>query len=126
MKKNHLNIILAGTNQTRCNNMASRVRFQGHKVDLVDSGFQTLNEIEKQDNEYQMVFFLGDMLEDMQSTEAISHLRVIKGPKQLFILHIADEKESLGLSIQNGSSMVLPDENFNQIISALEQALKLI
>ena len=106
--------------------MASRVRYQGHKVDLVDSGFQTLNEIEKQDSDYNMVFFLGDQLDDMQSTEAISHLRVLKGPKDLFILHIADDKESLGLSIQNGSSMVLPDENFNQILSGLDQALKLI
>ena len=126
MKSEKLNIILAGNNPNRCNNMASRLRYQGHKVDLISSGFQVLSEIEKKDTDYSIVFFLGDGLDEMMALEAISHIRVVKSQEKLFIIHVVDENSEVVHSIQEGANVVLADENFNKIVEALETAIKTI
>ena len=85
MKNEHLKIILACSNQTRSAHMASRIRYQGHKVELVSSGFQTLHELEQEKNDTNLILFLGDGLEDMGCLEVISHIRVIKNQMKLFM-----------------------------------------
>jgi hypothetical protein len=125
MKQEHLKIILACSNPTRSRNMASRVRYQGHKVELVSGGFQTLHEIESETSEINLILFLGDDLEDMGCLEAITHTRVVKNQMQLFIIHVVDDEDDVETSISNGSNIVLTDDNFNKVNEAMAKAAKI-
>jgi hypothetical protein len=126
MKKSaHLNILLACNNQIRSGNMASRIRYIGHRVDLVSGGFQTLHEIEHSKNKTQLVLILGDQLDEMGSLEVLSHLRVVKNKEELFIIHVVDNLEDVTASIDAGTNIVLSDDNFNKINQAIEKATKI-
>jgi hypothetical protein len=124
MKNDHLKIILACNNQTRSTNMAQRVRYQGHKVELVSAGFQTLHDIEKPNNNVNMVLFLGDDLDDMGCIEAISHLRVVKSKVEVYVIHIVDDESMSTDSLSAGSNIILKDDNFNNVSEAMTKALK--
>jgi DNA-binding response OmpR family regulator len=124
MKTQHLNIILVCDNSTRSGNMASRVRYQGHKVELVSGGFQTLHEIENAKDRIDLLLILGDQVEEMGCLEVILNLRVIKNPTELFVIHVTDSPDEVLNSLQAGSNIVLTDNNFNKINEAINTAIK--
>lgn len=71
-------ILYIDDNQTRRNNLSSRLRMQGMNVELTGSGFQALHLLER--TEYSLIL-ISDHCSDMPPIEIISLIRETKAQK---------------------------------------------
>ena len=81
---------------SRRDSLASRFRLQGYAIELSNSGFQALSQIEK-DPDYNTIIVLGNS-SDMPAFELIGLVRDIRKKDKLQILFVdkkADQEEVL-------------------------------
>ena len=83
-------ILLTDGDADRRNNFASRLRVQGHQVELSLEGFQTIHLIER--NKYAALVIFGN-LDDMPGLEILSLARVSCSKTDLPIVFISEGKD---------------------------------
>ncbi len=115
------NILLVSDGHRQTDPVFQELKSFGHQVKLISSGFQALAELEKSNNHFQIIFFLGDYLEEMSSLEAISHIKVIQTSQNFYIIHLINNKKDSFQSIGSGSNAVLTNENLSKMQETLKK-----
>lgn len=121
-------VLIVDMNQTRRNNLSSRLRILGYQTELMSSGCQAIHRIEKMKEQNSMHFCLilliGDS-EDMPAREILLLSREIrKDKKKLPILYVHRETDPNAViqTLQEGANDVLvEDSNEGPIVTKIQK-----
>lgn len=121
-----LEILLVDADAERRNNFASRLRVQGHVVELSFEGFQTIHLIER--CKYSALIIFGN-LEDMPGLEILSLVRIKNTKEDLPIIYISDGKDQDEVlsAFEYGANdiIVYSDKCFGSLVEKLKKYIKL-
>ena len=126
-KTKELSILLTTSNVQEGQNLASRLRVQGHYIEVASGGFHTLNLLEDTNNSFNMMIIMGDQ-HDTSANEVTSHIRTLFSKKELPVLIMKDTQdkeevlEAFSWGANDFSSRKL---NFNDLLKRLEKLVKL-
>lgn len=103
------------------NDLSSRLRVLGFKIEAASGGFHALNLVENK--KFQLVILIEDM-EDMAAHEIITHIRSIRDKKQLpilFMSKISDQAELIEMIELGANEYQVYSQNFNTTLQAIEK-----
>lgn len=114
-------ILLLDEKITRRDQLASRLRMQGFKVELSDGGFHTIHLVEREIFDSCIIF--GNMM-DMHAIEIMALVRCVRNKEELQIIFCSATKspDVILASVEAGASefLVYTDKSFQALLNKIE------